>query len=124
GRLTRCVLERAAKRAKSGAAIEAGRREAMMSPRSPVRLEAPDWADKVTKNGGLNDETSRRLRTVTKCRNGKSSRSRVTICLNQLLESGSVFSTGPGRPEASPAGSRIPAYTAAPATHKTTPKTS
>src|SRR5699024_11306023 len=76
-----------------------------------------DWSSDVCSSD------LRRLRTVTKCRNGKSSRSRVTICLNQLLESGSVFSTGPGRPEASPAGSRIPAYTAATATHKTTPKT-
>src|SRR5699024_8940620 len=123
-RLISFLLERSANRPKSRPPINAASPEAMMNPPSPVRLEAPDWADKVTKNGGLNDETSRRLRTVTKCRNGKSSRSRVTICLNQLLESGSVFSTGPGRPEASPAGSRIPAYTAATATHKTTPKTS
>src|SRR5699024_5430813 len=77
---------------------------------SPAKLWASYCIGKVTIRGGLREDTSNRLRTVTKCRNFRSSRNNRYMPLKLFEEdagrcSDVVYNSN--------AGSRIPEYNSA-----------
>src|SRR5699024_4251732 len=119
--LMSCLLERSANLPKMRPPSSDAMPEAMTNPPSPAKLWASYCIDKVTISGGLREDTSNRLRTVTRCQNFRSSRNKRYRPLKLFEE---VALRCSGVVSGSDAGSRIPEYHSATPTQKVAPSAS